>query len=403
MPNPETTSEPTPTPKRNGRLALPDAPDPAGFPILQRRLYLNHAAVSPWPQVVHDAVAGFAQRWATTPYEQTGDYALVRRIKERIARLVGAKGPHEFAMVPNTSTGLSLVAQGLSWTPGDRIVTSNIEFPTNRYVWDDLAQRFGVELDVVPVDKQQRLPTERVIEAIGPRTRLVALSHVQFATGTRIDPEPIAQAVHAVGGYLCLDAIQSVGLMPMDVEGWGVDFFSADGHKWMLGPEGQGVFYCRAEHLTQLRPMVPGWLGMKDPFDHLNYRFEYVEDGRRFEPGSHNLVGAAGLDASLTLLEDFGVANVWQRVKHLTDRLVHGLQERGYPVVSPRNEGEVSGNVVFTQRHNGLSQSAGGIEELHANLRDAGIDVAMRGGRIRISPHFYNTDEHIDRVLEHLR
>ncbi|MEM6856196.1 MAG: aminotransferase class V-fold PLP-dependent enzyme, partial [Planctomycetota bacterium] len=303
----------------------------------------------------------------------------------------------------NTSTGLSLVAKGLRFVAGDRVVITNVEYPANRYPWEDL-KRQGVELFEVPQSADGRIDVERVCDAINDRTRVVSLSHVQYASGFRIDLKPVSDMVHRAGGYLCVDAIQSCGVLPVDVQAMGIDFLSADGHKWMLAPEGAGIFYCRADLCPVLHPNVVGWMNMVDAGNYGDYRSEFQMDARRFEPGSWNIPGIAALGASLELLLGVGIdgpKGVWARVEALTTRLVEALEAKGYPVFTPRTSpSERSGIVIFDLPASLRDRLDS--KQLVADLQKQGIVIVVREGRLRASPHFYNTAAQIDRLVEAL-
>jgi len=367
------------------------------FPIRRRMTFLNHAGVAPVSGPAARALEAYARHASEAAYVQSGWHRRARDVKGLAARMIGAPGPETIAYIPNTSTGLALVAGGIDWQPGDHVVITGVEYPANRYPWEDL-RRHGVRMTEVPGQPDGRIDPEDVCEAITDRTRVVSISHVQYASGHRIDLAPVSRLVHQAGGWLCVDAIQSVGAMPVDVQALGIDFLAADGHKWMLGPEGCGFFYAHPERLEALHPAVVGWMNMVDAHDFGNYRFAFQSDARRFEPGSYNIPGILALGASLELLLEVGLETVWSRIEALTARLAEGLAERGYRVRSPRAvEAERSGIVVFEPPTGGPEPA-----RLASALEEAGIVIVVRGGRLRASPHFYNTPEQIDRLLEHL-
>lgn len=364
------------------------------FPILSRLDFFNHAGVAPISGPAAGALRDFAAQAADRAYVGGGWYRRAREVKRAAARLIGAAGEHEVAFVPNTTTGLALVANGLIWSAGDEVVITNVEYPANRYPWEGVSRQHGVKLIEVPQHDDGRIHVEDVVAAVTERTRVVSISHVQYASGHRIDPRPIADAVHAVGGYLCLDAIQSVGVLPVDVEALGADFLSADGHKWMLGPEGCGIFYCRAALAKRLHPTVVGWMNMVDAQNYGDYRYELLPDARRFEPGTYNIPGILALGASLDLLLEVGIATAWSRVEALTQRLCEGLTNKGYRVFSPReNAEERSGIVIF--EHADPTRHRKIVNELET----ADIVIALREGRLRFSGHFYNGAEQVDRLI----
>ncbi|WP_432797222.1 aminotransferase class V-fold PLP-dependent enzyme [Poriferisphaera sp. WC338] len=368
------------------------------FPILDEMIFLNHAAVAPVSGPSADEMIWFAQHSAKASYVKSGCYRKCEAVKEKAAKLISASGGHEIAFVPNTTTGLAMVANGLLLGEGDSVVITNVEYPANRYPWENLAKTKGVKLIEVQQRDDARIHVEDVANAIEDGTKVVALSHVQFASGHRIDLKAVSDAAHAKGAYLCVDGIQSVGVLPVDVQAMGIDFLSADSHKWMLGPEGCGIFYCREDLVEQLYPTVVGWMNMVDADNYGNYQFELQKDARRFEPGSWNVIGVLGMGASIDLLLEVGVDKIWQQVEKLTTQAHAGIETKRYRVVSPREvEGERSGIVIFEHPDK---------PEKHASivgkLSEQGIVIALREGRLRVSPHFYNTAEQIEKFVEAL-
>jgi selenocysteine lyase/cysteine desulfurase len=370
------------------------------FPILHEMVFLNHAGVAPISGPAADAIRQYARQAESIAYVDAGWYRRANQVKRAAAKLIHADSHREIAFIPNTSSGLSLVANGLDFSPGDNVVITNVEYPANRYPWENL-KRLGVEVIEVKQGADGRINVRDVCDAITNHTRVVSISHVQYASGHRIDLKPISEMVHMAGGYLCVDAIQSVGVLPVDVQDMGIDFLSADGHKWLLGPEGAGIFYCREELCPLLRPSVVGWMNMVDADNYGDYRFEFQPDARRFEPGSWNLPGIHGLGASIDLLLEIGIENVWRRVDALTSRFCDGATKKGYEIFSPRDDpDERSGIVIFS-----APQRLGGPDSHRRIVHDLGkgkIVIALREGRLRISPHFYNTAEQIDRLIDAL-
>ena len=381
---------------------MTDLPDDlsATFPILREMVFMNHAGVAPISGPAAQALRQYADQAESIAYVDAGWYKRAIEVKRATARLINAEGGQEIAFVPNTSSGLSLVANGLDWQPGDNVVITNVEYPANRYPWENL-QRLGVEMIEVKQRPDGRIHADDICDAITNQTRIVSISHVQYASGHRIDLRPISEMVHHAGGHLCVDAIQSTGLLPVDVQAMGIDFLSADGHKWMLGPEGCGIFYCREELCPLLRPSVVGWMNMVDAGNYGDYRFEFQPDARRFEPGSWNIPGIVSLGASIDMLLEFGVDKVWSRVDALNTQLCAGLAEKGYEVFSPREDpDERSGIVIFDAP--ARVGGADGHRKIVHELGQQKIVIALREGRLRVSPHFYNTAEQISRLVEAL-
>jgi selenocysteine lyase/cysteine desulfurase len=368
------------------------------FPILDALIFFNHAGVAPLSGPAAAALRDYVEQASRRAYVNADWYPQAHAVKTLAARLIGAAGPQEIAFIPNTSTGLSLVAKGIRWVQGDNVVITDVEYPANRYPWQDLA-RFGVEIIEVPQQDHGVIDAQQVAEAVTDRTRLVSVSHVQYASGCRLDLKPISAMVHQAGGYLCVDGIQSVGALPVDVEAMGIDFLAADGHKWLLGPEGCGIFYVREDLAPLLHPNVVGWMNMVEALDFGHYRFEFQMDARRFEPGSYNIPGVLALGASLQMFLDIGIENVWARIEALTDRLCKGLKAKGYHLFSPRKPGQRSGIVTFTPP---TRQGASPVRKIADDLQARDIIIVVREGRLRASPHFYNTPQQIDALIEAL-
>lgn len=362
----------------------------AEFPITKHYNFLDHAAVAPIPNRAAAAIRDYAERAANFVHIQDSPYRHAEYVRGQSAKLLNAD-PDEVTFVKNTSEGLAFVANGLHFSTGDNIITSAVEFPANIYPWMNL-QSHGVRLKMIPED-HGRVPTERICEAIDGRTRVVAVSAVQFASGFRADLAELGRVCQEKGVLLCVDAIQALGCTPLDVRAMNIDFLSADAHKWLLGPEGCGIFFCRRELLRHLRPSTVGWLCMKHAEDFGHYQFEFRDDARRFDAGAYNLAGIFGLGGSLELLLEVGLENVWKRVKELTDRLVTGIREKGYRIISSRQPGESSGIVAFaSDRHD--------PEHVRQHLKaEHRIIVAVRQNRLRASPHFYNTIEEMDHLI----
>jgi selenocysteine lyase/cysteine desulfurase len=364
------------------------------FPVLRELTFLNHAGVSPLParsaQAMRDVITQF-ERFG--PFYQKKDQQRMEWLREAAAKLLACSSD-EIAFVKNTTEGLSLVAEGLDWREGDNVVTAEREFPANVYPWRSLARR-GVELRVVP-ERNYGFEVEDFSRAVNERTRVVTVSAVQFSTGFRMPLEELGRLCRRRGALFCVDAIQALGAMSFDVERCAIDFLSADGHKWLLGPEGFGIFYCRRNRIEALSNCVLGWVGVENPSDYDRTDQPWVSTARRFEEGSHNLIGAVGLAGSVELLLDVGIEQVEKRILALTRRLLDGLADRGCELFTPREDQRRLGIVSFRDPNEPSS-------ELFDRLLKRKIVVAHRRGWIRISPHFYNTEEQMDAVLAALR
>lgn len=353
--------------------------------------YLNHAAIAPWPRRTAEAVARFAQdKVRLGAHEYPAWLATERRLRERLARLLNAPTIGDIALVGNTSQALSLVAFGLDWRPGDQVVISDEEFPSNRVVWQALADR-GVE--VVEASLAVADPEAALIAACGPRTRLLSVSAVQFASGLRLDLARLGAACRQRGVLFCVDAIQQVGALPFDVQHYQCDFAMADGHKWMLGPEGLGVFYCRSELRRQLTLHAYGWHMLEHLGDFERRQWQPARSARRFECGSPNMLGACALEASLSLLEDVGMTVVAEQLAQRIEQLYRGLTAiPGAQLHSPGDPSRRAGIVSF-------SLDGHANADIYRALSNNGVICAVRGPGVRFSPHFYTDHRLIDEVL----
>lgn len=363
------------------------------FPITRNFNFQNHAAVAPLSRRAADAMQRYLARVTENSYVHGGFFKEVERVRELAARLMNAKAD-EIAFTKGTSEGISFVANGLTWQTGDNVVITNVEFPANTYPWQALRAR-GVQVRTV-LEEDGRIPLERVLEAIDSRTRVVSISSVQYASGFRTDLATLGAFCQSKGVFLCVDAIQSLGAFPLDVKEMHIDFLSADGHKWLLAPEGAGIFYVRKELQGYLRPTTIGWMSMKEPFKFGKYQFEFADSARRYEAGSYNMAGVFALGGALDLILEIGVDKIGQRLIELTNRLAGGLRDKGYRIVSSRQAAEASAILaICSDLHN--------HDELQAHLQqEHRIVTAVRSGRLRASPHFYNTEAEIDQLIEAL-
>jgi selenocysteine lyase/cysteine desulfurase len=361
------------------------------FPVCERVVYLDHAGVAPISTRVSDAVARFSAEFVHNgAFDYAPIEAEVERVRGQAAALIGAQ-PDEVAFVKNTTEGIGTVAAGFDWQRGDEVITCDLEYPSNVYPWWSLRTR-GVET-VMLRGRDGRLPLESVEAALrSPRARMLALSSVEFGSGAHNDLAALGQLCRDHGVLFCVDAIQSLGCMPIDVERMGIDFLAADGHKWLMSVEGCGIFYCARRALQSVEPRIVGWRNVVDNHDYDHYHTELQASALRFEEGTTNTPGIFALGAAIDLLLELGIDAIASRVLSLTDHLVAGLQARDAEVRSPRGPGEASGIVSFRLPDAEPTETV-------ARLRAAGIHVVSRRGGVRAAPHFYNTEAELDRTL----
>jgi cysteine desulfurase / selenocysteine lyase len=363
----------------------------AAFPIKRRRVYLNNASIGAGSLPVIAAVDRFMADVRDNGRNEYPNWCKFAdsAMKDRIARLIGAKR-EEIAFVKNTTEGLIQVANGFRWKDGDNVVIADIEYPSNVYCWMKLAER-GVSVRWVK-NRQGCIEVDDIRALMDSRTRVVSLSAVQFSNGYRQDLARTAELCREKGARLNLDGIQWVGALAMDVERYGVDFLSVGGHKWLLAPIGTGFFYCRRSRLDELDPPNVGYHSVGKHEDHMDYELTYRPDAGRFEEALVNFPGIWGLDAAVRMHLKLGPDAVEKHILGLGDRALEGLRQRGCQIVNPTGPGERSGIVSF--KHPSVA-----VETLVERLKEAKVDLAVRGGAMRISPSYYNDADDIDRFL----
>ncbi len=370
------------------------------FPVAREKIFLGHAAVCPLPRRVSDAIRSYALQSASGDQEAIIAPAQIHQARECAARLLGARS-EEIAFVGPTSLALSFVAAGLSWKKGDNMVTYLDDYPANVYPWMALAEK-GVQVRLLTTRELGRIRPEDVMGQIDGRTRLVALASNHFVAGHRLDVETIGKFLRQRNILFCLDAIQTLGAFPTSVEH--VDFLAADAHKWLLGPCGAGVFFVRKSVQEKLAPVVHGWHNIRCPNYIAQEQLIYRQDARRYEAGTANLLGLAGLQAAMSLLLEIGIEQIASELLRKRALLAPALQARGYAVLQagapPQNA-----SAILSLYRQGADNSD--MAALHRKLQAAAIETSLRSdqaGRsyIRLSPHFYNTDAELHRTLEAL-
>ncbi|HUK09261.1 MAG TPA: aminotransferase class V-fold PLP-dependent enzyme [Stellaceae bacterium] len=362
------------------------------FPVTKTRIYLDNASLSPLPKRAVDAATAELQERSERGVDGFWNWlATLDRTRESVARLIGA-GEEEVTFTQNTSEGINIVASMLDWREGDNVILNDLEYFPNAYPWLKLRRR-GIEPRIVR-HRRGRIDPGDIAAAADRRTRVVALSHVAWINGLRHDLSAIAEICRSVGAYFCVDAIQSLGALPVDVRS-GVDFLAAGSHKWLLAPLGLGIFYCRKELLERFDPPYAGWQSDDRGLASQEYGFRDVfqpgHTARRFNHGNINIAAVHGLAASLTLLEELGWNAVFARNRMLADRVVERLKSAGMRFLSPLD------NAMRSQIINVLPRD---LTKTMSALAAANIAVSSRAGGVRISPAFYNTEDEVDRLIE---
>jgi selenocysteine lyase/cysteine desulfurase len=359
------------------------------FPVRERLVYLNHAAVAPLSRPAAEAMQWLAQdclEFGSLHYDRW--MAAYDELRAAAARLVNS-APSEIALVKNTSEGIATVAMGLDWKPGDRMVGFREEFPANYFPWKRLEEK-GVRVTWLSVED----PLDCIDDACRG-AKLLAISFVQFLSGYRAPLEAIGEICRRNRCIFLVDAIQGLGAFPVDVQACGIDALAADGHKWMLGPEGCGILYINQALQARVEPVEFGWTNVAKYADYASRDMALRPDAGRYECGTLNTIGCFGLRAAIELLLEVGPGNIGPVVQNLGDLIAAGVQAKGYEVLGNRTPANGAGIVSFRK----AGVDAG---EIVRKLRVAGVVAAPRAGWVRTSPHFYVSPEEIDRMLEEL-
>jgi selenocysteine lyase/cysteine desulfurase len=359
------------------------------FPVRERLIYLNHAAVAPLCKPAADAMKHLADdcmQFGSQHYKEWVD--AYEGLRVAAARLVNADR-QEIALVKNTSEGIATVAMGLDWKPGDRVVAFREEFPANYYPWKRLEKR-GIAVTWLSAED----PIEKIADA-ARGAKLLAISFVQFLSGYRAPLQAIGEICHANRCIFLVDAIQGLGAFPIDVKICHIDVLAADGHKWLLGPEGCGILYINQALQDRVEPVEFGWTNVAGYRDYASRDMSLRPDAGRYECGTLNTIGCFGLKASIELLLEIGIGIIAPLVQNLGDRIAEGVLNKGYELLGTRTPETGAGIVSF--RKPGVDASA-----IVRKLAAAGISAAPRAGWVRTSPHFYIPPSDIDRMIAEL-
>ena len=364
------------------------------FPICRNKIFMSHAAVTALPRAVADAVIRFTEQSAANFESFSAVLNLLQETRASAARLIGSS-PDEVALIGPTSLGLSLLANGIDWQPGDEVICYLDDYPANVYPWLNLRSR-GVTIRLLDPAEPGAITPELVAGALTPKTRLVALASCNFVSGYRIDVDAIGKLLREKGILFSLDAIQTLGAFPTRVEY--VDFLSADAHKWLLGPLAIGIVYVRKECFEICRPTLLGSWNIKAPGYVAQQEIEFHPTAQRYEPGTMNLIGISGMKAAIDLLLEIGIGRIAERILAIRARLIDGLRKFGFAVLGPTDGPNASGIIT-------VSRPGTDMRALFERLTSEQIVCSPRQDRkgrqyIRFSPHFYNTQAEIDRVLE---
>ncbi|CAN5751574.1 aminotransferase class V-fold PLP-dependent enzyme [soil metagenome] len=367
----------------------------ASFPVTEKYTYLNSAAVGTIPTAAVEAV--YSQLKDASENGTVNFPAWVatkNRARDLVAQMLNVHA-EQIAFLRNTSDGFASVANGLTWQKGDNIVTFAKEFPANFYAWRRIRDEFDVELRLCP-EREGRIDLDEFISLIDSNTKLVSISAVQFASGFRADLERIGEAARKVDALFAVDIIQGFGAMPFDLPAQMVDIASGASHKWLVAPEGCGILYLSDRARERVKPTLVGWISVEEPWDFDDYEQDFKPNALAWESGTGSSALFYGLEESLKLLQETGIENIKNYLEELTDFLCELLAEKNYEIISSREKGEKS-QIVCVEHPGGLTSN-----EIARSLQNENIVVSPRGDRLRIAPHFYNNQEDIEKLIEHL-
>lgn len=364
------------------------------FPVTKNLVYFNHAALGPLSTRASEAMEKFVrdQRdFGALHWKEW--YAEYVHLRTSAAKLIGADAG-EIAILKNTSEGLSFVAEGFRWQAGDNVVNTDLEFPSNSTPWRKLDRR-GVEVRVAR-SHDGAFTVDDIERCIDDRTRIVTVSAVAFHNGFAADLDAIGELCAARNVLFCVDAIQAVGVLPIDVKRSKIAFLAADGHKWMCASEGAAIFYVAAEHRDKLEVLEHGWTNIERKGKFIDCPIELLPDARRFEAGSLNSSGIYGLRAAIDLLLEIGIADISEETTRIAALLADRLDDIGFRVVTPR---PIRSGIVGAIPPSGDPT----LLKWHRLLEENGVVCAPREGMLRFSPHFYNTESEVDHIVGVLR
>jgi len=362
------------------------------FPVTLEKIYLNHAAVSPFSTRVQDRLEEFIDERSFGVIDNFKNADKLRsETRKNLGKMINAV-PEQIGFIQNTSQGFNILVNGLSWQPGDEIILFDYEFPSNIYPFLN-TERFGVNIKYVK-NRSGKIYLEDLFKAITDKTRLLSISFVEYSNGFKNDLIQIGKICEEKGVIFSVDGIQGVGAMPLDVRAAQIDFLSNGGHKWLMGPMGAGFIYAGEWLFKKMVPAEAGWLGVENAWDFSSHKLDFLPDARRYEYATANFLGLAGLSASVEMLLEAGTESIQNHLLILGSRLINSLQEAGLKFMGAENKKYWSGIYSF---------SGNNIEKLFEYLTSKNIICSFRGGMLRIAPHFYNTAEEIDELIKQVK
>jgi len=363
------------------------------FPhIKSGRTYFNHAAIGPLSIKIKEKLQQYLEERSSGSIENLGMLLEASSdAKKRLAMLLGAK-KNRLAWTENVSTGINILAQGLKWSSGDRVIINDLEFPSNVYPFLNLKE-YGVEVDIAK-SQNGKVDFEDYERLITPNTKLISISAIQFLSGYRVDLKALGELCKSKGIIFCVDVIQTTGVVNIDVEDCNIDFLAGGSHKWLMSLQGLGYIYITPELMEKIQQKYLGWLSVKDEWNLLKYDTTVKENASRYHLGTNSVIGIFALAQSLELFKEYGIDNIEKNNINNTKYFIEKLSENGFdPILKGEDEKHLGGITTIK-----LDKA----EEIHKILAESKIDCAIREGQIRFSPHFYNIKDEIDFVIDRL-
>ncbi|GJM08335.1 MAG: hypothetical protein DHS20C11_06110 [Lysobacteraceae bacterium] len=359
------------------------------FGLDEELIYLNHAALGPWPEVTVRAMHEFTRQVSKRGCSDVEIWKRTEReARQAFAALINAPSAADISLLKNTSEALSTIANGIAWRRGDNIVLPTEEFPSNRMMWDQLAGK-GVVIRHVKTHGEAD-PESRLLDCVDQRTRVVTVSAVHYGNGLRLDVQRLGRELAGHDCLFCIDAIQQLGAVPLDVQLCHADVVACGVHKWLLAPEGTAMLYTRAERRAEISMSQWGWRALARPLDLAPDRWQIAKDARRYESGSHNTLGLTGTTASINLLLTIGIEHIAEHLWSLGDQLIAGFESMGHIVATPQERARRAGIIAIKLPH---------PNRVVKQMAAQNVVLAARDRLLRIAPHIHNRPAQLDQLL----
>lgn len=361
--------------------------------LKNNKIYFNHAAIGPLSNKVVERINKFVELRSTGEIENYPSLLSAQKsVKRKLSKIFNVK-PERFAFIDSVSNGFNILAQGIEWKTGDRVILNDIEFPANVYPFLNL-KTLGVEIDFVQ-SRNGRIDVKDIESLLTPRTRLLSISAVQFLSGFRADLNEIGRLCKSHNIIFSVDAIQAAGAVNIDIKKSNIDFLCGGSHKWFMGLQGASYFYLTEELQSMLKQKFVGWLSVENSWNFTDYKLDFLKTAERFQNGSTNVIGFIAFDETLNLFESIGIDEIEKNILENSEYLMNGLDNIGLdPILKNASKKYLSGIVSVSNTY---------AEKIMNKLKTLGFTFSCREGKMRFSPHFYNTKDEIDKLIYELK